>query len=732
MKKFASFMCLLFVLIMVVSIIPVGAEKPYQTYTYSIDGKALLSPNAYDPQKNYTTSELASMFNGVTLNGARDMVTDSNGNIYIADTGNNRILILDRYFNLKMEIKDFLNNVQINDSFKAPAGIFVTEDRLEQGEVKYPGRIYVCDTDNARIVTFTLDGKFASIIKEPESELFDSDHVYRPIAIAVDNYDRLFVVGEQTNEGVIVMTNTGEFTGFIGAQQSVTSLWDQIWKRFQTKEQRQKAVAVVSYPYNNISINERGFIYATINAEELKNQMTSAITSKSKEGTYAPCKLLNPAGDEIMRRNGFWPPAGEVDFGNTYDQGYKGISVITDVACGPEQTWTIVDSLRCKIYTYDYDGNLLFAFGDKDLSVTNGRLGTLRSIQSVVYHDDALLVLDGDKDKQTITVYERTPYGDSLIRALEHQNNREYDKAIGDWEEILRSNSNYDAAYIGIGLCLSNEGRYEEAIEYYKAAYDTQNYSVAYKEMRKEWMSRFFIFIPIAILVLCVLIVKFMRHAAKINKKAAVSGTKRTFKEELYYTFHVMFHPFDGFWDLKHEKRGSMRASLVFVVITIIAMFYGSVGSGYITNPRGEYSTILMEILIVLVPVLLFVVANWCLTTLFDGEGSLRDIFIALGYALPPIAITMIPTTFASNFVVADETGILSLITTIGFIWAAFLIFFGMMVTHDYTIGKNIGITAFTIVGMGLIMFLAVLFTSLVVDMVSYVTGIISEVTYRM
>ena len=139
-----------------------------------------------------------------------------------------------------------------------------------------------------------------------------------------------------------------------------------------------------------------------------------------------------------------------------------------------------------------------------------------------------------------------------------------------------------------------------------------------------------------------------------------------------------------------------------------------------------------MQVLIVLVPVLLFAIANWCLTTLYDGEGSLRDIIISVGYALPPIFITMIPTTLASNFVVADETGILSLITTIGFIWAGFLIFFGTMVTHDYTIGKNIGITAFTIVGMGLIMFLAVLFTSLVVDMVSYVTGIISEVTYRM
>ena len=138
-----------------------------------------------------------------------------------------------------------------------------------------------------------------------------------------------------------------------------------------------------------------------------------------------------------------------------------------------------------------------------------------------------------------------------------------------------------------------------------------------------------------------------------------------------------------------------------------------------------------MQFLVVVIPVLLFAVANWCLTTLFDGEGSFRDIYIAIGYALPPIALTMIPTTIASNFVVSSETDILNLITVIGFIWAAFLIIFGMQVTHDYSIGKNILTTGGTIVGMAFIMFLAVLFTSLVVDMVTFVTGIISEVTYR-
>jgi len=249
--------------------------------------------------------------------------------------------------------------------------------------------------------------------------------------------------------------------------------------------------------------------------------------------------------------------------------------------------------------------------------------------------------------------------------------------------------------------------------------------------MRKEWMSKFFLGIPVVIVVLCIAIGRFFRYAAKVNKKAAVAGGTRTFKEELLFVFHLMFHPFDGFWDLKHEKRGSVRAATVFVGITIIAMFYRSVGLGYVMNPQGTYSTIFMQALVVLVPVFLFVVANWCLTTLFEGEGSFKDIYIAVGYSLMPIALTMIPTTLASNFVVASETDILTLLVNLGFIWAGFLIFFGMMVTHDYAGPKNIATTLGTIVGMAFIMFLAILFTSLVVDIVTFVSNIISEINYR-
>ncbi len=716
-------MCLLFVFVMLLSI-PVGAARTYQTYTYSIEGKALYSPDAYTAQK---TIDAAAMGLDLSMQNASDMVVDAEGNVYIADTERNRIICLDRYYRLRFEIKDFMNDQKIMDNFSGPKGMFVTADRYEGDILKYPGRIFVCDTQKSRIVTFTLEGEFVSIIEAPESELFDDDAIYWPVAVAVDQYDRLFVVSSETNEGVIVMTNKGEFTGFIGAQQSVTSVWDQIWRRFQTKEQRELSRTVISYPYNNVDINERGFIYATIYHEALKSQMEAAITGKSTAGTYAPCKLLNPAGDEIMRRNGFWPPAGEVDFKNQYNEKLTGASRVEDVACGPEQTWSIIDINRSKVYTYDYDGNLLFAFGD-----SGSQLGNLSAIQAIAYQGDTMLVLDGDGKNQKIVVYNRTEYGDVLVNALRYQNERQYDKAIEAWKEILMRNSNYDAAYIGIGDSLFRSGEYEESLEYYKAAYDTENYSIAYKELRKQWMQKFFLLIPVVIILAVFLIAKFLKYANKINKKAAVSAGKRTFKEELLFVFHVMFHPFDGFWDLKHEKRGSVRAALLFMLITVIGMFYRSVGAGYVMNPKGEYSTIVMQFMVVLIPVLLFVISNWCLTTLFEGEGSFRDVFVAVGYSLLPLPLTMIPTTFFSNYMVSEETDILSLIVVLGFIWAGFLLFFGTQVTHDYPMGKNIITVAGTVVGMAFIMFLAILFTSLLMDIVTFLTSYVSEIVYRL
>lgn len=712
MKRITSVLLIVLSLVMIASAMTLGAgaSSAYQTYTYSIDGEALYSPDAYSASKSVDYTQMGLEVN---LNNPGDMVTDKKQNVYIADTGNNRIVALDRYYTYRFEISTFINEQGNNDALAAPQGVFVTDEA-----------IWVCDTDKNRIVCFDLEGNFEKILDAPESQLFDNDDVYKPVAMAIDQYGRIYVVSSTTYQGIIVMDANGDFVGFVGAQAVTIGAWEILWRRFQTDEQKKLSQSYVSTEFNNITITDDGFIYVTTSSIE-ENSVSGAIRGKSKDGKYMPVKLLNPAGDEIMRRNGFWPPAGEIDYSTDKTETYYGTSTVTDVAVGPEKTWTIIDSKRNKLYTYDFNGNLLFAFGDK-----GSMLGSISNIEAVTYQDDTMLVLD--KGSNCIVVYERTEYGDMLLQAIAAENSLDYNYAISCWESVLQRNSNFDAAYVGIGNALYRSGEYEESLSYYETAYDTANWSNSYKEVRKEWMSSWFIPMVLAIIAAIVLVLKFFGWAAKVNKRVSTDGkARKTFGQELIYGFYVIFHPFDGFYDLKHEHRGSVRASLVFVALTIVTFFYQSIGQGYVFNPTGAYSTIWSQCISVLIPLILFVLGNWCLTTLFEGEGSFKDIFIASSYSLLPLIILNVPATLFSNWVTTTEASIITMIGTISFIWCFLLLFFGTMVTHDYSMGKNFITVAGTIVAMACIVFIVLLFSMLLSKLVSLVTNIVTELQYR-
>lgn len=195
-----------------------------------------------------------------------------------------------------------------------------------------------------------------------------------------------------------------------------------------------------------------------------------------------------------------------------------------------------------------------------------------------------------------------------------------------------------------------------------------------------------------------------------------------------------MFHPFDGFWDLKHEKRGSVKGATFWLVMVILGFTYQSVGRSYIITSQDttSYTSVLGQIVSVLVPFFLFVIANWCLTTLFEGEGSVKDIYISVGYAVAPLSFLTILSTIGTNFVSKSEVKFIELIDGVAWVWVGLLLFFGIMVTHDFSLSKNIIMTAATIIVMMVIMFVLVLFSGLMIKMISFVSNIITEISYNM
>lgn len=699
-KLYRTAIVLLMACLMVVSALPVSA-KAYGTYTYSIDGNQLESPDAYTP-----VQQIDSTYMGLStpLNAPSDLLVAASGDIYIADPNNNRVICLDRYFKFKYEVSSFVNEYGLSDSLTNCKGCYVTK-----GDDYTDPLLYVADTGNSRIVVFNIDGTLNRIINEPESDVFMDDAIYMPRALAVDETGRIYVVSESTNEGIMALDADGNFQGYIGAPKVAFNALDVLWRSFQTAEQRAKSTSLVPTEFNNITIDSEGFLYAT----------------SETAGREQAVKKLNSGGDNIMQNSSYFKYFGEIKINySTLNSSITGESVIRDVALGPEETWSIIDSKRSKVFTYDQYGTLQFAFGDMGM-----KLGNNQNLSAIAYQDTDMLLLDAQMN--LITVYTRTEYGDILINALANSNNQNYDAAVDDYKAILQRNSNFDTAYIGIGKAMYRMYDWESAMEYFKIAYDTSNYSNAYKMWRKDKISGFIILIAAAIVLLVWLLAKFFGFAAKVNARAAVSGKQKTFWEEVLYGFHLIFHPFDGFWDLKHEKRGSVRGSIFWLAVTLVSFVYQAVGKGYLFNPRANYNNIIVQLTGFLVPFFLWITANWCLTTLFEGEGSFKDIFIATSYCTVPLALLIIPSTIITNFVTASEATMVNLLVTIAWAWVGIMLFFGTMITHDYSLVKNAVTCLGTIVGMAFIMFLAILFSTLLMKVVGFVSNIATELAYR-
>ena len=168
-----------------------------------------------------------------------------------------------------------------------------------------------------------------------------------------------------------------------------------------------------------------------------------------------------------------------------------------------------------------------------------------------------------------------------MAQAIKLQNAGNFKEAKDEWQKVLAYNNNFDTAYVEMGKVLyrsGSEAELDTALRYFQNAYDTENYATVFKAIRSNVMEKWFI--PMIILIVAALfgVVKVFEYAGKVNKAAATKGGKRTLKEELTFGFHLMFHPFDGFWDLKKEKRGSVRASIIFLAITVVAFYYQGIG----------------------------------------------------------------------------------------------------------------------------------------------------------
>jgi hypothetical protein len=202
--------------------------------------------------------------------------------------------------------------------------------------------------------------------------------------------------------------------------------------------------------------------------------------------------------------------------------------------------------------------------------------------------------------------------------------------------------------------------------------------------------------------------------------------------KSLKYVFHLIFHPFDGFWDLKFEKRGSIPAAFTLVLLTIITFSIEKQSTGFLFNMnRLSELNIVVDVTTVLLLYILWCSANWCTTSLMDGKGRMLDILIAVGYSLAPLVLIRLPLVIVSHFITTNEGSFYTVLQTISILWSLLLLFLGTMITHQYTVKKTILTCLITLLGMGILMFIGLLFFNVIGRMMTFVVTIYKELRFR-
>lgn len=203
--------------------------------------------------------------------------------------------------------------------------------------------------------------------------------------------------------------------------------------------------------------------------------------------------------------------------------------------------------------------------------------------------------------------------------------------------------------------------------------------------------------------------------------------------DSLKFSLYVIFHPFKGFWDLKHEKRGSMAAAMTFIVLLIVTYILRRQYTGFIFNQNDPKElNVFVEIISVLLPFFLWATANWCITTLMEGEGSYRDIVVATAYALVPLILINLPLIPLSRIINIEEGAFYYFFGSVSVLWTGILILAGASVTHQYTMTKTVFTSILSVVGMGLMIFIGLLVFSLLQQMISFVYTIYREIAFRL
>ena len=203
--------------------------------------------------------------------------------------------------------------------------------------------------------------------------------------------------------------------------------------------------------------------------------------------------------------------------------------------------------------------------------------------------------------------------------------------------------------------------------------------------------------------------------------------------DSLKFALYCVSHPLDGFWDLTHEKRGTYAAANTILALSLLIRLLKIRYTSFLfMDVYWEDLNIFLYLASILFPLSLWVVGNWGLTTLFDGKGKLGQVYMATCYAFTPYVLVQFPLMVFSNFVTVQEGQFYVVVSTLSLIYAALLVIAAMGQIHEYSAGKNLLFTVATLFAMLVMIFILMIFFSMISQGVAYFISLAKEFMFRM
>lgn len=697
MKKLIS--AFLFALILTcafVTVFPsVAAASAYKTYTLDRNGRLVETNEAYE-----AVDMIRTFGPNLSFSGAKDLFIDEDDYLYVADTGNKRIVVFDATMKYLYHFG--------SDVLKRPTGVYVRDNHVYVADYGTAltnediGAVYRYSIDKSQVDVADAI-RLEQTYSTPTSELLAADSfIFRPMKIAVDANNTMYLVAEGVTNGVLMVDSTNRFINYFASNSIQISLWERFERYFYGNNPNVTLKKNVPPAVFNLVIDPEGYFYTitqstTQQGDNLKKVNLGGVN-------YHPNDMFIYADPVDV-----WP--GKV--GNAY--------VITGGG---------------NILEYDSMGNLLFKFGGMGLG--NDKLGLFLSASSIaIDSSNHLYVMDDHQSRNSIQIFRETEFASVVHQALDLYNRAEYAESIEVWNRVLRYNSMLDMAYRGIGLGHLMNKEYDLAMEYFKIADDRSGYSDGFWEIRNAWMTARFE--GLFLLLIGVVLLSVLARKTKVGNAVFehASGVwKALWRQPRMAQFALLLqfsrHPADVVYEVKAHRKISASTAWVTLVLLFVLYIGSLIFTGFIFNPIVLEDTILLnEALKLLLPVLLFVISNYLMSSLMEGEGTLRATFVNTIGSLSPALFLLPLAVLLSNVLTQNEAFLYQFILGAMMVWIAILLFFVIKETHNYSVTQTIVNLGLTLLMMVVLIVILLMVYLMVLQVSNFVVDVVKEVILR-